>query len=221
MKQVHGIYLPETDTHFDNMISVGKDAVAGKGTYQLKKYHAALQFVENKGFAVDVGAHVGLWSRVMSYDFIEVAAFEPLTAHRDCFNKNLINRHNVTLYPFAVSDTAHRVQIGMPEDNTGHAHVVGKGERLSGEQCEAIRLDSMRFDRRVDFLKIDVEGWELPVIQGAETMIRRDRPTIIIEQKPHGNAERYGWGQHDAVNLLRQWGFVQQTVIAGDHILTG
>lgn len=222
MKRIHGIYLPETDTHFDTMISVGKDAVAGKGTYQLKKYHAAIRHVANRGFAVDVGAHVGLWSRVMSYDFVEVAAFEPLQAHRDCFEKNLIGRHNVSMYPFAVGAGIGRLAITMPSDNTGHAHVVEESYgKENVEVAQVVRLDSMKWDRRVDFLKIDVEGWELPVLQGGETMIRRDRPVIIIEQKPHGNAERYGWGQHDALKLLKQWGFQEVAAISGDHILVG
>ncbi|RWD13572.1 MAG: FkbM family methyltransferase, partial [Mesorhizobium sp.] len=36
----------------------------------------------------------------------------------------------------------------------------------------------------IDFLKIDVEGFEKPILEGGEQTIRRERPVIIIEQKP-------------------------------------
>jgi FkbM family methyltransferase len=218
MKNIHGIWLPGTDTHFDNMISVGNDAVAGKGTYQLKKYRAALGYVKGRDLAIDIGGHVGLWSRVMSYDFNQVVAFEPLQAHRDCFNRNMHedNRQNVTLFPYALSDRSGTLAIHMPTDNTGHAHVSA-----SGEVVQAVTLDSIKVAGRIDFVKIDVEGWELAVLRGAEKTLKEHRPTIVIEQKPHGNAERYGWAQHDAVKLLRKWGWVEKAMISGDHILTG
>lgn len=221
MKKVHGIYLPETDTHFDNMITPDG---RGGGTYQLKKYLKAREYVQVRGVAVDIGAHVGLWSRVMARDFQQVLAFEPLMAHRDCFNLNLSEFSNVSLFPFALSDKEQDLNIVTPIDNTGHSHVA-KGPSVSGnvEQVHAVRLDSFSWHEKmkIDFMKIDVEGWELAVLRGAEATIKKHRPVIIIEQKPHGNAERYGWGQHDAVKLLLSWGFRQVALISGDHILVG
>jgi len=220
MKKIHGIFLPETDTHFNDMISVGADAVHGKGTYQLKKYRAAMKYVKTRDTALDIGAHVGLWSRVMSYDFGSVLAFEPLQVHRDCFHLNLEGRTNVSMFPYALSDKGEKIGIHMPENNTGHAH-VGKPTGVFDEEVQAVTLDSFRLpaEHRIGFLKVDVEGYELPVIRGAEKTIREHHPVIIVEQKPHGNAERYGWAQRDALKLLLSWGYRQVQEISGDHIL--
>ena len=214
MKIRHGIYLPETDTHFDTMLSGGADLVHGKGTYQLKKYRAALKYVKNKGLAVDIGGHVGLWSRVMSYDFVLVIAFEPIAIHRQCFELNCKGLGNVQLNAMAIAETVGELHFNMPIDNTGHTHVANEGE-----SCQSAPLDSIILGAAIDFLKIDVEGFELQVVKGAEQTIRRDRPTIIIEQKPN-NAENYGTGRWDAVNLLKSWGAIERQVISGDHILS-
>jgi FkbM family methyltransferase len=221
MKIIHGIYFPSTDKHFDKMVSAGAEAVAGKGTYQLKKYRAALAHVKSRLLALDIGGHVGLWSRVMSYDFKHVIAFEPIAAHRECFVLNLNDRNNVELYPLALGDRAEKLSIYVPPDNTGHSHVARIDTQMNTEVVDVRTLDSFDIpaEPKIGFMKIDVEGYELAVLIGAERTIKTHRPVIIIEQKPNGNAERYHWGQHDAVKLLKDWGYREAQVISGDHIM--
>lgn len=208
MKQVLGIWLPDQDTHFAPQLGASP-LVAGKATYQLKKYRAALKYVDCCRHAVDVGGHVGLWSRVMSMDFDRVTAYEPLAAHRECFK---LNAPDADLFPYAVGSRPGSVHVHMPVDNTGHAHVLG-----SGEEARMVRLDDMDL-APVDLLKIDVEGFEYDVLLGAEELVRQDQPVVVVEQK-RGNAERYGRRQWDAVELLKSWGMREEQVISGDHIM--
>lgn len=212
MKQIRGIWFPDGDTHFAAQLAINP-LVGGKGTYQFAKYQAALKHVRGRAHAVDVGAHVGLWSRVMAMDFAKVTAFEPLPEHRECFVRNLEGADNVNLHPMALTDRHERLAIHMPADNTGHAHV-----REDGESVQAVPLDSQKFDG-IDLLKIDVEGFEFQVVTGGEMTIRTHRPVVVIEQKPD-NAERYGRGRWDAVHLLKSWGMKEAAVIKGDHIMT-
>lgn len=210
MKQIKGIWFPDGDTHFAAQLAAGP-LVDGKGTYQFAKYQAALKYAKDRGHAVDIGAHVGLWSRVMAMDFDRVTAFEPLAAHRECFIEN-VEHSNVALVPCALGDQAGTVNIHMPADNTGHAHVLD-----AGEACNLETLDSQSLPF-IDLLKIDVEGFERAVVMGGERTIRDMRPVIVIEQKPN-NAERYGQGRWDAVKLLKSWGAREAEVIKGDHIM--
>lgn len=64
MKQVHGIWFPDGDEHFEKQLREAP-VVYGAKTYQYKKYVKALAHVSRRMFALDIGGHVGLWSRVM------------------------------------------------------------------------------------------------------------------------------------------------------------
>ncbi len=209
MKQVRGIYLPDSDTHFEGQIA-GGPVVDGKGTYQFAKYQAALSHVRHRGHAVDVGAHVGLWSRVMALDFDRVTAFEPAGEHLECFRLN-VTPEKLDLRPYAAGAKSGLVGIDRVADNSGNAHV---GE---GDEVLMVRLDDEKL-AGVDLLKIDVEGYERDVIVGAERTIKENCPVLVVEQKP-GHAERYGIGRWDAVNLLKSWGMKEVAVISGDHVL--
>lgn len=208
MKQVSGIWLPDGDDHFEAQISAGP-LVEGRGTYQLRKYLAALGLVARRGHAVDVGAHVGLWSRVMALDFEHVTAFEPVMDHIQCFRMNVPSR--VDLFPCAVGAVAGRAGMLLVAGNSGNARTQ------AGDAVPMVALDDVAMPT-IDLLKIDVEGTERDVVAGAERTIRRDRPVIVVEQKP-GHAERYGHGQWDAVRMLQSWGMRQMEVIAGDHVM--
>lgn len=210
MKKILGIWLPDTDDHFKDQLPVGP-MIDGKATYQYKKYVEALKYVDERQHAVDVGAHVGLWSRVMAKDFGKVTAFEPLALHRECFAKN-VTSDNVKMIPKALGAASGVIKIYVPPENTGHAH-----KREDGDSCELVTLDSVGLPP-VDFLKIDVEGMEHEVLKGAEAIIRCDHPVIIVEQKPD-NVKRYGDSQKIAVNLLKGWGMKEAKVISGDHIM--
>lgn len=217
MKQVWGIWLPKDDHHLEPILRMGP-RLYGKATYQLNKYKAALKHVRRRGLAVDVGGHVGLWSRVMAYDFERVVTFEPVELHRQCFEKNCSDHpyYRIELNPCAVG--AHRgfVDMHTPFDNTGHSQVVVEARDA---KVPMVTLDSHDFGAdSIDFLKIDVEGYEINVVHGAEARIRKDKPTIIIEQKKD-NAENFGYNRYDALGLLKRWGMREALEISGDHIM--
>ena len=78
------------------------------------------------------------------------------------------------------------------------------------------RLDDFEL-KNVDFIKVDVEGYEYFVISGAIETITRCRPVIIVEQK--AGFERYGLSDKQAVALLKSLGYVEKEVLVGDHIM--
>ena len=216
-KQVKGIWLPETEEHLIPHIERGAE-FAGAGTYQFGKFQAAFPYIRNFQHAVDVGAHVGLWSRVLARCFARVSAFEPIEHHRECFKKNVPSGHGceIELYPVALSATEETLRFSITPDNSGDTHVKAKDDGI-GPQVVARTLDSFDLPP-VDFLKIDCEGYEYFILKGAERTVRRDQPCIVVEQKPR-KGSMYGLDDREAVKLLQSWGAQLRFEISGDFCL--
>ncbi len=92
-------------------------------------------------------------------------------------------------------------------------------EEGEGFPVEVRTLDSFEL-HDVDLIKIDCEGYELFVLQGGEETIRRERPTVFVEQKI-GNLFRYGQPasyrkETQAVELLKSWGAKYLHDMGGD-----
>lgn len=220
MKFVRGIALPDGDTHFSQHLEAGPE-FNGAGTYQFAKIQMALDLApDRRGLAVDVGGHVGLWSRVLTEHYACVHAFEPLPSLQACFQ---VNASKAILHGLALGNQIGQVDIAVIGENSGNGHVVPAGApSATAFRAQMTTLDlwtQTRVDAHpVDLLKLDVEGYETAVIQGARVTILRDRPAIVVECKP-GNAERYGFGETQAVNLLRSWGYEIAGKKSGDYFL--
>jgi FkbM family methyltransferase len=208
-----GIFLPDGEAH---LLPYLADAprVDGKATYQLHKLKLALGYVPRRRLAVDVGAHVGLWSRVLAMEFERVEAFEPVPAHRECFTCN-VTANNVTLHAFALGAIKGQVSLVIAQGNSGSTHVATMG---GGEvTADMATLDSFGFTD-LDFLKIDCEGYEENVLKGGIETLKRCRPVLIVEQKPN-NGRRYGRTDYDALKLLDRLGGKTVASKAGDYVV--
>lgn len=220
MKQIEGIWLPDSDDHFQAHLQANP-LYEGRGTYQFKKVEAALRVVssDRRGVAVDVGAHVGLWSRVLAHEFAKVLAIEPVPAHLECLRRNVADLDNVEILEAAVTDRNNStVDIILEGGNTGNSRVCDLNQTmLPGTRtlpCMAIALDALQLEA-VDLLKVDVEGYEIYVLQGAETTIKKHKPVVVVEQKQAA----YGNDRLAAVKLLQSWGAEVLWEKAGDVCL--
>ena len=219
MKNYQGVWLPDGEKHLIEWMQKTNKLVDGKQTYQYGKLETALQWVKDWRTAVDVGAHCGLWSMHLVKRFCAVHAFEPVAAHRECFDANVpITRNergraiNPVLYPCALGDREGRVSIHTAPTSSGDSWVDGEGD------IPLRKLDD--FDLQdVDFIKLDCEGYELLALRGAEQTLLRCRPCVIVEQKPN-RAQKFGLPETGAVDYLEILGAKLRREIAGDFILS-
>lgn len=215
-----GWYLPDHEEHLQGWMTGVNARLGDRLTYQRHKYLAALKCVKRRGVAVDIGAHAALWSWQMAHDFGHVIAFEPMQAHADCFERNMADMTNWTLHRTALGPEEGEVWLRTRTANSsGDTGVEPSGESEGSHKAPLRTLDSYGLDD-VDFVKIDCEGYELFVLQGAVETLLRCKPCVIVEQKPETGMEaRYGIGTTDAVAFLEALGAVKRRGIQGDYIM--
>ena len=204
--------LPDGETHLPQWMTTKNRRVDGRLTYQYEKYEAAMKHCRKRTVAVDVGSHVGLWAYWMARDFSLVECFEPKAEHANCWYQNMAGRHNARLHPVALGKYAGTVGLVTGPASSGDTTVSPNG---SGVQM--VTLDSFEFGM-VDFLKIDCEGYEAYVLEGAMDTLKRCRPTVIVEQKP-GHGQRFGRGEHDALRVLESIGAERLWEMHGDYVM--
>jgi FkbM family methyltransferase len=212
MYQKHGWYFPDYDTHFADMLD--KNITKGnRPVYQEPVRKKSFKFVANKGVALDIGANVGLWSLDIAREFRKVIAYEPVEDFRECLRQN-VPLDNIVIESCALGNENTSIDMIITKENTGHSHVDPK-TKGSGK-IPMYRLDDLDL-KEVDYIKIDCEGYEYNILQGAEQTIKKFKPVIVIEQKFHKDVGIIDEGQ--AYDLLISWGLRELARVRNDVIL--
>ena len=135
--------------------------------------------------ALDVGANKGIYTSVLAELAPRVVAFEPNPLIFQALRR--VFPDNVEFLNLALSDAGGESDLVVARKRDGSlAHVGGslRGDKAVGDferyRVPVARLDDLGIDE-VGFIKIDVEGFEAQVLDGARETIRRDRPTLLIE----------------------------------------
>ena len=148
----------------------------------------------SRGMAVlDIGANLG-WFTVHLARLVgangTVDALEPRSDLMDLLSKTIAENRltNVTMHNFALGSQNSRAQViwSAHDVNPGGTHLVSADFAAPGiiAQPVAVKTLDTCISHRVDFVKIDVEGSELLVFKGAERILNKDRPVILVEINP-------------------------------------
>jgi len=129
---------------------------------------------------VDAGANIGSYSwpfkRAVGPTG-RVIAFEPNPAAFECLRHNC---PDVECHQCALSDKSGVLHLALNNENVGATHVAPAGVEIAAMTLDEIAAKSDGFDR-CKLLKIDVEGMEPRVLDGARGVIAAMRPIIFIE----------------------------------------
>ena len=213
MYKSHGWWFPDTETHFPEMLDKGV-AKGNPPEYQYQVRNLSMQYVNHHRIALDIGANVGLWSRSLCEKFTQVIAFEPVAMFRECLMQN-VTASNLHIKDFALGNERTTANMIITEGNTGHTHI--NPESIGHGNIEVYRLDDLELDV-VDYIKMDCEGYEYRILQGAEKTLKHCRPVVVVEQKPH-DAYSSQYGRYAAVELLKSWGMVRLNQVKDDWIM--
>ena len=168
---------------------------------------------------VDVGANVGYYtritSRIVGKDGV-VLAVEPMPSALRILELNCADLSNVELLRVALSDREGESTFYVRK--RGDASSLLSDSRAVPIRVKTKTADDLFMDRaRIDFIKIDVEGFELEVLRGAQKTLGAHKPVVYFEFLDDLATER-GFRLRDFETLLAQYGYtlnwVDQTMTA-------
>jgi len=174
----------------------------------IKQHHKELipalsRIIDSDSVILDVGSHAGQFAKLFARLAPQghVYAFEPGSYALSILRPALkINRfENVTVFSHGLGDAPAELRLSIPIKQSGSigyglSHVgsdtsnadIGRrpGWRYVEETIEISTIDDVvaaqQIDR-VDFIKADIEGWEMRMLAGAAATIARHHPSIMIE----------------------------------------
>ncbi len=161
--------------------------------------------------AIDIGAHKG---EILEL-FIKYAsqghhfAIEPIPYFHE---KLKIKFPNVTVLPYALSDKNTQQRFYWIKDKPAYSGLSKRNFSQHTHHIEQITVDVKKLDdiipshTKISFIKIDVEGGELAVLEGAVNIIKKDKPIITFEFGL-GGSNFYNTNATDVFNFFQSMSY--------------
>jgi FkbM family methyltransferase len=144
----------------------------------IKKNHVVFDIGAN------VGAHSKIFSKLIGKDGF-VHCFEPVPETFQMLEDSLVNSENVKLNNLAAGDSETMMEISYDPDDSEKATLLRQSIPASSMRTvKVLPLDNYAREvnlKRLDFLKCDVEGFELNALTGLKNTLAIHRPKISVE----------------------------------------
>lgn len=172
MKIVKGIAVLEEDQYICKWVQE-----SGRLDHDQNLLPRILPYV--KGTVIDVGAFIGDHTIAYARRANKVIAFEPNPNAYQCLDFNLKNYPNVELRNQGLGEIPGKISLTDVPTNVGMVYAS-----KSNKGIDCITIDSLNLDR-LDFIKIDAEGYEHNILKGAEETIKKYKPVMVLEINNH------------------------------------
>jgi FkbM family methyltransferase len=204
------------------------DAVVSRdiadGSYEPAETAVMRRLIAPGMSVLDIGANIGYYTLLFA-NLVgpegKVHAFEPAPKALRLLRKN-INANtltNVIVHACAAGADITEERLYLNDYNAGDNRIY-KSDGMESVAITVRTIDSLvPENQRVDFIKMDVQGYEWHVIRGAKRIIEGDRPSIVLEFSPRGIA-RCGGSAKDLLRYLEHRGYSFEEILENEDSYT-
>ncbi len=151
----------------------------------IERYLQPLFTLNKEEAFLDVGANIGGHTRIVASRCRRVYAWEPNPITYKLLSFNTRRLRNVTCIPEALGMKEEILPLKIHESLGLCGFVNETGSFMNKHVSVKVKpLDSYSFPMKIGLIKVDTEGFEVPIIQGAEKTIRKHKPKLILEMHP-------------------------------------
>lgn len=186
------------------------DDVGTKYLHSLKHVRSlewAIARCKQRRTAVQAGGNMGLWPRRLAEVFAKAITFEPDDISRACCFANVPPSVEVRSEALGAESGV----VAIERESLGSHHVSEQGYMVPVTTVDALALDDL------DFLQLDIEGYEWHALKGAEKTLARCRPLVQVELRDF--THRYGKTDQDVRDLLAGLGYCQVSAQPGNDFV--
>ncbi len=190
------------------------------------------QYIDKESIVLEAGTHIGIHSVIIARLCKMLHGFEPLKQSNLLVRKNLrLNKiKNVVIHDQGLSDEKKTVGFAcLPETNPGGSALAENPSGIPAwytqrndehtTKVELTTIDSLELDR-LNFIKLDVEGYELKAIKGGIKTIEKNKPVISLEcLNKHQTEVETITDLENKYNILMDLGYRFQQIHGPDFLL--
>jgi FkbM family methyltransferase len=164
-------------------------------------------------YVLDIGANIGFYSKILS-DIVgengRIFCFEPDKTNFKYLQKNTVGLKNVVLFNNAVSDKKDVIKIYKSKMLNVDHRTYPVSDYESVEEIHALSIDELMADGtipKVDFVKIDIQGYELFAFKGMQKLLQSNKNLkMVAEYWPHG-FKKAGYTAADLYRFFTELGY--------------
>lgn len=190
---------------FESPDVISDEIFRKRNFYEYELFEKWKNHFPSDGLMLDIGANIGNHSLMYNHYFpnLEIWAFEPIFENFKLLKENTENIKNVLCFNVGVGSRTGVVNFSIVEENNYGTYTVSP---VVGNQNMILSLDDLEFsDKKITFIKIDVEGHELSCIEGMRKLLEKHKPLIWIEDYPQArNSEG-----NNSIKQLMEYGYNQ------------
>jgi FkbM family methyltransferase len=183
------VFIEGYKLYINKMDTVVSDTLMNQGVWEPYVTNIYKKYAKNSKVILDIGANLGYYT-ILAAKCIKVGgkifAFEPVMSNFNLLNKTVINNNltNVVMEKIAIGSKNDNKKIYLNMENYGDNRIYSYGKNCKKEKIKITSLDNYfsKYGGVIDLIKMDIQGYELEAISGAENLLKHRRINIIISE---------------------------------------